>query len=485
MMPILNTSSGRESGYAEILLGRRGTRGLAVSIYNAKGHFVKRIYARDQGAQRVELLAGEYAALPHLPVSDVQAIPFTVHSRRTTKVEVLKSRESPNEWLDWATSRRSLRALGEPGPNTKALDDAWVRIWINENGKWQPADGAARQIFAERDCLLYQVALTKDACLQVGGPLVPWRMYRLPVITRYQDPRDPTQHLLVLIAPSAVEGVNQADSLVVTITRNVDPWSDGPQEEIFLEYLLSNEISVLKSIEGDASLTAEELLSGKVANPFGAIIGSYYLLRNNDIPRLHDWTSRLHALYPGVPDTAIILAMHKLRRGEDMAEAAMLLEDAVAVGAPPIYSEGLRLLNEGLQIVQSLFPLRFRPVFNRAERLWTAALWSSPYASYFARKPERPSHVPTFGRPDQPRRLLPKLDEQQRRARRELKAYQLRTSISDPSGTGKDVIFYQGPALPSPPAIGRSIIRYPATGVEPLKQAEDPMKGVITLRKKK
>ena len=51
--------------------------------------------------------------------------------------------------------------------------------------------------------------------------------------------------------------------------------------------------------------SAEALLQGKVANPVGAALGGYALLRLNELDRLHDWPDNLAAWFAWLPDGAV------------------------------------------------------------------------------------------------------------------------------------------------------------------------------------
>ena len=64
------------------------------------------------------------------------------------------------------------------------------------------------------------------------------------------------------------------------------------------------------------NLNAEELLRGKMADPIGAAVGAYALLRFADLDRLHDWTANLYERFPDFADAAAIRGEHLARHGE-------------------------------------------------------------------------------------------------------------------------------------------------------------------------
>ena len=88
--------------------------------------------------------------------------------------------------------------------------------------------------------------------------------------------------------------------------------------------------------------TAEQLLQGKMADPIGAIIGGYALLKLHELDRMHDWPDNLANWFETLPDGAVIAGAVAARRGDDEA-AGNWFKKAMERGIP-IFSEGLSLL---------------------------------------------------------------------------------------------------------------------------------------------
>ena len=88
--------------------------------------------------------------------------------------------------------------------------------------------------------------------------------------------------------------------------------------------------------------TAEELLRGKMADPIGAVVGGYALLKLHELDRMHDWADNLANRFESLPDGAVIAGTTAARRGDDRA-AADWFRTAIERGIP-IFSEGLSLL---------------------------------------------------------------------------------------------------------------------------------------------
>ena len=95
---------------------------------------------------------------------------------------------------------------------------------------------------------------------------------------------------------------------------------------------------------------AEDLLQQKMADPFAAVVGAYLLLRMRNIELLHDWTRNLMDWFPTIPDAVVIRAWHLIYRRGDEAEIRKLFERALD-GPLPIFTEGLRLLSDGVRLL--------------------------------------------------------------------------------------------------------------------------------------
>jgi hypothetical protein len=96
---------------------------------------------------------------------------------------------------------------------------------------------------------------------------------------------------------------------------------------------------------------AENLLYQKVRNPIAAAIGGYYLLKTRELDRLHDWARNLANWFDWMPDGAIIYAWQIIQKKEnkDYSEVKKLFLTALDRGIP-IFTEGLRLLHDGLSL---------------------------------------------------------------------------------------------------------------------------------------
>ena len=114
-------------------------------------------------------------------------------------------------------------------------------------------------------------------------------------------------------------------------------------------YLHRGDLYSASSMAGWAE-KAEDLLAQKMADPFAAVVGAYLLLRTRNIDLLHNWTRTLMESFPRIPDAVVIRAWHLIYRRGDEAEIRALFERALDRSLP-IFTEGLRLLSDGVRLL--------------------------------------------------------------------------------------------------------------------------------------
>lgn len=262
----------------------------------------------------------------------------------------------------------------------KALPDEWT-VSRNEDGVTYSMGGARR---GERITLL-----------QVGGEKVPWKFVALP----------PTQDAMVLVRPTAApHGFGHPVDVVVS--------SDDWWMETLLSLLQRGDLSQASRMD-DAGHFAEQMLYGKVSNPSRAAVGGYYLLRVRDFGRLHDWANNLANWNDWMPDGAIIHAWQMLEqarsaRGSEakstFAPACDRLLEALRRGVP-LYTEGLRLLRDGLTMFANRKEDTERQA--RAQRALAmvnayaaAADWSAKVTTFTGARPDEPTAASVTGIPD-------------------------------------------------------------------------------------
>lgn len=96
---------------------------------------------------------------------------------------------------------------------------------------------------------------------------------------------------------------------------------------------------------------AEQLLLHKRKDPPSAAIGGYYILKAGDLDRLHNWANNLAEWYPWLPDGAIIHAWQLIKTYQGNPTESWQIKSRLMQAwkrGIPVYTEGLRLLYEGM-----------------------------------------------------------------------------------------------------------------------------------------
>jgi len=168
------------------------------------------------------------------------------------------------------------------------------------------------------------------------------------------EPRTPPSGLAPLLQVATERGPSEIVALPVSgdeVRRCVvllDPGPHGTTVSVRPESARSaNVAGYLQSGRPDRALTAlssdaATLLQSKMADPVGAAIGGYALLKLNRLDQVHDWCDNLARRFPNLPDGAIIAGAVAAGRGQfDSARA--WFREAFERGIP-VFSEGLSLL---------------------------------------------------------------------------------------------------------------------------------------------
>jgi hypothetical protein len=92
---------------------------------------------------------------------------------------------------------------------------------------------------------------------------------------------------------------------------------------------------------------AERLLEEKMADPYGAALGGYALLRLHELDRLHDWSTNLANWFPWLADGAIVAGEKAALEG-DQVTAASWMGEAARRGLPA-FVDGFSMLASRLR----------------------------------------------------------------------------------------------------------------------------------------
>lgn len=121
---------------------------------------------------------------------------------------------------------------------------------------------------------------------------------------------------------------------------------------------------------------AEAMLFAKGANPYAATIGGYLLLRLEDYGSMRDWAKNLAARFPYLPDGCVIWAWQSLQERADQETATKYFLEAAGRGLP-IFTEGLRLLSQGLRLIGAPGENAMRELTGITGRV----VWNSPFSA--------------------------------------------------------------------------------------------------------
>jgi hypothetical protein len=139
------------------------------------------------------------------------------------------------------------------------------------------------------------------------------------------------------------------------------------------------------------------MLHDKISDPNTAALGGYYLLRTGELERLHSWPANLADWMEWISDGPIIRAWQLLRGGTPRSGETprrRLLE--AAQRGVPIYSEGLRLLIDGLKVVGRADPedTEVAAAIDRMGAYAAVADWSRAVLTFTAGSPGEPTGEP-------------------------------------------------------------------------------------------
>jgi hypothetical protein len=367
---------------------------LQVEIADKNLNTVKIRWSHSNVTELFPLDPGVYVVSVTAPSGDRVQRVLELKSNQTADCILPVFRISKHESQEWAHLTNKLRAPGIELFGHEKLDGAWIRLWHKNKGLFQVESAVntkMRSVDRREDGFIYRVENLKKEmwCWQVGGPEVPWKCVAIP----------PTINTNVLVQPSPAPGAHPLDVVVS---------SDDIALDGLLALLQRGAIQEAIELERQPKL-AERYLFEKYSNPTGAAIGGYYLLRINDLPRLHGWPNNLARDFQWMADGAIIHAWQiiaEYRKGNRdsnaLDRARVRLLEAMARGFP-IYTEGLRLLRDGLFLFDNLAKGRDKEVQTALQWVgnYIASVdWTAPTLTFNGESPDMPSLKVKYGIPE-------------------------------------------------------------------------------------
>jgi hypothetical protein len=336
---------------------------------------------------------GVYLVRATLPSGELMTSTVRVTDERPARATLRPPRRSPNEGLAWAYYM-------QPGP----ARSGWRRPHVSGLESFRIADELAFGVEVRPQCDFW--------LLQRDNRWRPPATYDLRIEPVPIEPGDPTAVVAFDVSSFTSDAgvwvsvdwqdhrqlvavpVSSKRHVRMLLLRNDRRDQDStpfrvlfggghPRTEAILGFLATGDFDaarrIVKSID-----EAENMLRAKWDDPLAASVAGYFLLRAGSLDRLHDWTTNLAKGFREIPDGAVICGWHMaLTNRWDLAE--QWLTEAVARGIP-LYTQGLRLLHDGLRILLTR-GAKVEPQFERVRAIAARAKWTSSVTCLVSTEP--------------------------------------------------------------------------------------------------
>jgi hypothetical protein len=163
--------------------------------------------------------------------------------------------------------------------------------------------------------------------------------------------------------------------------------------EAILGFMASGDMPRAGSILADK---AESLLQDKVQDVAAATIGAYYLVKARDWERTHDWLYNLSNWFPFLSDGPLLCAWEIIGKEKEpekkLFDIRKLLLESVRRGIP-VYTQGLKLLYEGLVMLKNQnddYDPQVEQGLVKISSYMAAADLTKDYVSFFGTGPDKP-----------------------------------------------------------------------------------------------
>jgi len=315
--------------------------------------------------EEITLPAGKYLVSAALPSGD-RPVGITEVSAGDLSELTLSAVDEPAVETPFAPKPGGLEGLGPTRGDGTAPAGAWhVRFHSRtREGAYEPVDPPVSVVSRSATRAELAVSASGDGLLfaQIAGPNEVPLNVALPIY-----------------------GPTISQSCRLTIERGVAATTvnvslpDNPRIDAIARYLQSGHLQEAANIIGDA----EQLLQQKMADPFGAALGGYALLRLGQRDRLHHWPRNLANFFPWLPDGAVIAGEESALEGDH----ALAIEQVCEAGRRglPLFSAGLSLLASRLReyagAPRKAFGANGKLVVE-AERLLDGVLDVMPFADF-------------------------------------------------------------------------------------------------------
>lgn len=292
---------------------------------------------------------------------------------------------SPHESQAWAYTTKPLSKVSERVLEDPLLEGVWVRfVRQSHDGSWQTIEPPKLRELSRNDngvSFSFEQSTNSRVMIVTAGLNISRQFSVIP----------PTSTVMVLVRPT-----NAVSDSVYPLDIVVS--SDDLEAESLLTLMQRGDVRSGSELFSERKL-AVRLLQEKISDPAKASVGGYFLLRTGSLEqRMEQWPANLANWFPELPDGAIIEATRLMRlqdsdgdsRDADLEKAREWLLEAVKRGAPA-YTEGLRLLRQGLILFEDDKDREIRDALETVGGYAEAADWHGTTTSFTGHSPIRPA----------------------------------------------------------------------------------------------
>ncbi|MEO1076097.1 MAG: KTSC domain-containing protein [Bacteroidota bacterium] len=150
-------------------------------------------------------------------------------------------------------------------------------------------------------------------------------------------------------------------------------------------YLVRGDLHAAETMTGWVE-RAEQMLFDKRRDPSAATMGAYLLLRLRRFDLMRTWTRNLADGWPDLADGSVLWAWQLIHSQQTPDEAERYLLQAAHCDDLPVFTEGLRLLFDGLRLLGDEGKAALKQLARRAG----AVVWTSPFTASLPQGPLAP-----------------------------------------------------------------------------------------------
>lgn len=309
--------------------------------------------------------------------------------RLSEQISVLPLELTPEDRLLHSIFGDKGRLKAGPLNTSLQLGITVARLWTRRNGVWTTK-------------LLPEIKQEKLISGELTVTVRPTGQFHLLEI---QNPNRVSQFISVPKANSVKCIIRRTSNPFIAAFYDVTLKLSNRRAQALLSLMNSGDMSRAKSLWSVDD--AEDLLQEKISDPIAAAIGGYYLLKTGELLRMHNWAENLSQWFSWLPDGHIIYAWQMILENNTKAvfenndrrirnSLLRSMEDGM-----PIFSEGVRLLYDGLVMCSYTFGQSDESIEKALKdvRSFLANSDSTKETTtYFGSYPELPAKEP-FGNP--------------------------------------------------------------------------------------